>query len=208
MFEALSLIIGYLLGSLPTAYLAGRWKKGVDIRQVGGGNMGALNATRELGQTAGLIVLLVDTAKGAGAILVAGALGVGQIWIYLAGSAAVIGHCWPVFLNFRGGKGAATVLGVFLALAPVPMVCALPIIVIVVLFTSNITLGITVGIIGLVLFLWIFGRPLNLIVFTIVLSLFLGLRYVSTGYRNYKKIGSLKDFLIDKNYKPWQSRRK
>jgi glycerol-3-phosphate acyltransferase PlsY len=201
MPEALSIIVGYLLGSLPTAYILGRWKKGLDIRQVGGGNMGALNAARELGQVAGLSVLLID-------VLFSRALGVGPIWIYLAGSAAVIGHCWPVFLNFRGGKGASTTLGVCLALAPLPMTCALPIIVIVVLFTSNITLGIAAGIAGLLLFLCIFNRPLNLIVFTIMLALFLGLRYISTAYYNYKKIGSLKDFLIDKDYKPWQSRRK
>jgi acyl phosphate:glycerol-3-phosphate acyltransferase len=208
MLEALSIVFGYLLGSLPTAYLLGRWKKGVDIRQLGGGNMGALNATRELGRTAGLIVLLIDVAKGAGAVLIARALGVGQIWIYLAGSAAVIGHCWPVFLKFKGGKGAATTLGICVALAPLPMICALPVIIIVVLFTSNITLGIAAGIVGLLLLQWIFERPLDLIVFTIALALFLGLRYVSTGYRNYKKIGGFKDFLIDKDYKPWQTRRK
>jgi glycerol-3-phosphate acyltransferase PlsY len=207
MFEALSIIIGYLMGSLPTAYILGRWTKGVDIRQVGGGNMGALNAARELGQVAGLIVLLVDVVKGAGAVLIAKAWGVGPIWIYLAGSAALIGHCWPVFLKFKGGKGAATSLGVCLALAPLPMLCALPFIVIVVLFTSNITLGLAAGIVGLLLFLWVFNRPLDLIVFTALLALFLGLRYASTAYRNYKKIGSLKEFLIDKDYKPWQSRR-
>jgi acyl phosphate:glycerol-3-phosphate acyltransferase len=208
MLEALSIVFGYLLGSLPTAYLLGRWKKGVDIRQLGGGNMGALNAARELGRTAGLIVLLVDAAKGSGAVLIARALGVGQIWIYLAGFAAVIGHCWPVFLKFKGGKGAATTLGICAALAPLPMVYALPLIIIVVLFTSNITLGIAAGIVGLLFLQWILDRPTDLIVFTMVMALFLGLRYVSTGYRTYKKIGSFKDFLIDKDYKPWQTRRK
>ena len=207
MFEALSILIGYFIGSLPTAYILGRWKKGVDIRRVGGGNMGALNATRELGQAVGFIVLLVDIAKGAGAVLIAMAFGVGQIWIYLAGSAAVVGHCWPIILKFRGGKGAATALGVCLALAPLPMVCALPVIVIVVLFTSNVTLGIAAGIVVLLIFQWIFDRPFNLIVFTILLALFLGLRYASTAFRNYKKGGSLKNFLVDKDYKPCQSRR-
>lgn len=208
MFESLSIIVGYLLGSLPTAYLMGRWKKGVDIRQVGGGNMGALNAARELGQISGLIVLLVDVAKGTGAVLIAKILEVEQVWIYLSGFAAVIGHCWPIFLKFRGGKGAATVLGVFLALAPLPMVCSIPIMLIVILLTSNITLGIGVGIAGLLVFLWIFNRPLDMIIYTVLVAVFLGLRYASTGYSNIKKFGSFKDFIVDKDYKPWQSRRK
>jgi acyl phosphate:glycerol-3-phosphate acyltransferase len=208
MLEAAALILGYLLGALPTAYIAGRWKKGMDIRNMGGGNMGALNATRELGLPVGIVVLLVDIAKGAGTVLAAEALGLKPVWVYLAGSAAVIGHCWPVYLKFRGGKGAATAAGVLLALAPLPVVCAVPLVIIVVLFTSNITLGTAAGLIGVFIFLWVFHRPSDLKLFSAALSLFLAIRYTSTGYRNYKKTGSFKKFLIDRDYKPWQSRRK
>lgn len=208
MLQALVIIIGYLLGSIPTAYLAGRLTRGVDIRKVGGGNMGALNATRELGQVTGLIVLLVDVAKGAAAVLIAKALGVSDFWILAAGFAAIIGHCWPIFLKFRGGKGAATAIGVFFALAPVPFACCLPLIVGVVFFTSNITLGMAAGFLFFPLFLWLFDRPGSFIIYALFVILFLLVRYIPTARRNLKKTDHLKDFIIEKNYKPWQTRRK
>ncbi len=84
MREALAIIIGYLLGSIPTAYIAGHLTRRVDIRKIGGGNMGALNTAREIGPAAGLVVLLVDIAKGAGAVLAAKYLEVSPIWVYAA----------------------------------------------------------------------------------------------------------------------------
>jgi acyl phosphate:glycerol-3-phosphate acyltransferase len=207
MLQALSIIIGYLLGSFPTAYIAGRIKRGVDIRQVGGGNMGALNAARELGLVMGSMVLLIDIVKGAGAILIARFLGVSEIWVFLAGLAAVVGHCWPVFLKFRGGKGAATAIGVFLAVAPKEFAVCIPILVLVVLFTSNITLGMAAGIIFFPVSLWAFGQPFSVTIFVILMGLFLLVRYIPTARRNLAKAGT-RDFLIEKNYKPWQTRRR
>jgi glycerol-3-phosphate acyltransferase PlsY len=145
LLEALSLVIAYLLGSIPTAYLAGRLIKKTDIRRLGGGNMGALNATRELGGLAGGAVLIIDITKGAAAVLIAGALGVTQPWVYAAGFASVIGHCWPLYLKFKGGKGAATAIGVCLTLAPLPFLCVLPLGLAVIWFTSNVTLGMAAG---------------------------------------------------------------
>jgi glycerol-3-phosphate acyltransferase PlsY len=205
--QVLAILIGYLLGSIPTAYLAGRWFKKTDIRTLGGGNMGALNATRELGTLAGGLVLLIDIAKGACAVLVAKALDASYPWVYAAGLASVIGHCWPVFLKFNGGKGAATAIGVFLALSPLPLLCSLPIGLAVIFFTSNITLGLSAGFLFLPLFVWLFHLPLNLILFIIVLILFLGVRYLRTAKRNLNKTG-WRDFLIEKNYTPWQRPRK
>jgi glycerol-3-phosphate acyltransferase PlsY len=207
MLEALAIIIGYLLGSAPTAYIAGRLTRGVDIRKIGGGNMGALNTAREIGRWTGLVVLLVDIAKGAVAILAAKFLGVSPIWVFLAGFAAILGHCWPVFLKFRGGKGAAAAMGVFFALAPREFACCLPILVAVILLTSNITLGIASGMVFFPLFLWIFGQPFSVIIYAILIALFLAARYVPTAKRSLQKAGNAKDFLIEKNYKPWQSRR-
>jgi len=208
MLEALSIIIGYLLGSIPTAYLAGRLTREEDIRKLGGGNMGALNTAREISPLMGLIVLLIDIAKGAGAVLIARALGVSQIWVFLAGFLAVVGLCWPVFLKFRGGKGAATAIGVFFAVALKEFAFSVPVIVIVVLITSNVTLGMAVGMALFPLFLWIFGQPLCLILFAILLALFLAFRYVGTARRNLKKVGSFRDFIFERNYKPWQTRRR
>lgn len=208
MIEALAVIIGYLLGSFPTAYIAGRLTRHVDIRRLGGGNMGALNTAREIGPLAGAIVLLIDIAKGAGAILIAGHLGISQIWVFAAGLAAVAGHCWPVFLKFRGGKGAATAMGVFFALAPPAFACSVPLIVLVVVFTSNVTLGMAVGFLFFPLFLWLFGQPPDRIIYVIVMALFLVARYAPTARRTFKQTSGKRDFLIEKNYKPWQTRKK
>jgi len=207
MIEALSIIIGYLLGSFPTAYIAARLTRGVDIRRVGGGNMGALNTTREIGLKAGSAVLLVDVAKGAATIMIAGYLGISQIWVLFAGFAAIAGHCWPVFLKFRGGKGAATAIGVFLALAPAAFACSIPVILAVIFITSNVTLGMTAGFILFPLFLWLFGQPWTVIVYAVLVTIFLGLRYLPTARRSLKKAGNTRDFLLEKNYKPWQTRK-
>jgi len=207
MLEALAVIIGYLLGSFPSAFIAGRLTRGVDIRKIGGGNMGALNTIREIGLGVGAVVLIVDVAKGAGAVLLAQYLGVSQIWVFLAGFAAVAGHCWPVFLKFRGGKGAATTIGVFFAMAPVAFACSLPILAAVVLITSNVTLGMAVGFAFFPLFIWAFGHPWSLFIYAVLVALFLGFRYLPTARRSMQKAGSTRDFLVEKNYKPWQTRR-
>jgi acyl phosphate:glycerol-3-phosphate acyltransferase len=208
MLQALSILIGYLLGSIPTAYIAGRITRGVDIRITGGGNVGALNTAREIGPWAGLVVLLVDVAKGAGAILIAKYLGVSQIWIFLAGFAAIVGHCWPVWLKFRGGKGAATTIGVFFALATKEFACCVPVMLIIIFFTSNVTLGMAIGFILFPLLLWVFGQPLNMIIYAILVAIFLAVRYLPTARRGLAKAGNARDYLIEKNYKPWQTRRK
>jgi len=105
-------ILGFLLGSFPTAYIVGRWKRGIDIRGVGSHNPGATNIGREVGTAAGTFVLAVDAVKGAIAIIVGQQLGVPTTALYFTSLAAVIGHNFTPFLGFRGGKGAATVLGI------------------------------------------------------------------------------------------------
>lgn len=113
-----AVILSYLLGSLPTAYLAGRMLKGIDIREHGSGNVGASNTFRVLGRTPGICVLVIDILKGCLAVAVMSRiLGVsGTFGIVLVGVAAVCGHNWTVFLGFRGGKGIATSLGVLIGL--------------------------------------------------------------------------------------------
>ena len=105
-------ILGFLLGSFPTAYLVGRWSRGFDIRGVGSRNPGATNIGREVGIAAGVLVLAVDAIKGAIAILVGQQLGVPTTVLYFTSLAAVVGHNFSPFLGFKGGKGAATVLGI------------------------------------------------------------------------------------------------
>ena len=112
-----SLVLGYLLGSIPSGWLAGRWLKGIDLRELGSGSTGATNVLRQVGKGPALVVFLIDVGKGAAAVLIARALGLGD-WIQvLAGLTALAGHIWPVWLGFKGGKAVATGLGMFLGLA-------------------------------------------------------------------------------------------
>jgi len=114
-------IAGYLLGSIPFGPIFAR-AKGVDLRSVGSGNIGATNVARALGKKIGLLVLFLDALKGFAPVLAArllvGSVRGGEIAVVATGLAAFLGHLFPLFLRFKGGKGVATALGVFLALAP------------------------------------------------------------------------------------------
>ena len=130
-----ALLIAYASGSIPTAYLAGRLLKGVDLRTVGSGNLGATNVYRNLGAVPAVVVLLIDAAKGYLPVLllpsrIDGVWGFETreltLWAIACGVAAILGHLKPVFLLWKGGgKGVATAAGVFGALAPAPLGIAL-----------------------------------------------------------------------------------
>jgi glycerol-3-phosphate acyltransferase PlsY len=108
----------YLLGAIPFGLLIARGRAGVDLRQVGSGNIGATNVLRAVGKGAAALTLLLDMAKGVLAVGIARALGASPLGVALAAVAAVLGHVFPVFLRFRGGKGVATTLGVVLGAMP------------------------------------------------------------------------------------------
>ena len=112
--------LGYLLGSFPSGYLAGKWCSGVDIRQLGSGSTGATNVLRQVGKGPALVVFLVDVFKGSAAVIVArGLLGAGAYgWLVAAGLAALAGHIWPIWLGGKGGKAVATGFGMLLGLVP------------------------------------------------------------------------------------------
>lgn len=105
-------ILGFLLGSFPTAYLVSKWRLGKDIRSVGNRNPGAGNVSREVGPIYGILVFIVDAAKGMAAIFIGQRLGAPDFAVYIGAFAAVLGHNFSPFLKFRGGKGAATAIGV------------------------------------------------------------------------------------------------
>ena len=120
----LLLALGYLLGSMPNGYLAGRCLKGIDLRQCGSGSTGATNVLRNVGKGPALVVFLLDVGKGALAVLLAKSFGLNDWVQVLAGLAALAGHIWPVWLGWKGGKAVATGLGMFLGLAwPVGLAC-------------------------------------------------------------------------------------
>jgi glycerol-3-phosphate acyltransferase PlsY len=121
--KILFIIAAYLLGSVPTGLLLGK-ALGVDIRNSGSGNIGATNVYRTLGRKVGVITLLGDCLKGLIPVLAARWLGFPDIWVAAAGLAAFLGHVYTVFLCFKGGKGVATALGVFLGTSPLAVLIA------------------------------------------------------------------------------------
>jgi glycerol-3-phosphate acyltransferase PlsY len=124
MTRSAVLLGAYLLGSVPFSYLVAR-QKGVDVRRVGSGNVGATNVMRSVSFAAGLLAFGLDAGKGTVAVLLARLLEPSGPLPTLAGVLAVLGHMYPVWLRFRGGKGVATGAGAFLPLAPLATVCAL-----------------------------------------------------------------------------------
>jgi len=123
LLEITFVIASYLLGSVPTGLLLGK-ALGVDIRTSGSGNIGATNVYRTLGRTVGIMTLLGDCLKGLIPVLAASWLGFPDIWIAAAGAAAFFGHVFSVFLGFKGGKGVATALGVFIGSSPLSVLFA------------------------------------------------------------------------------------
>ena len=120
----LLLAFGYLLGAIPSGYLAGRLLKGIDLRDYGSGSTGATNVLRNVGKGPALVVFLIDVGKGALAVLLAKSVGLNDWLQVLAGLSALAGHIWPVWLDWKGGKAVATGLGMFLGLAwPVGLAC-------------------------------------------------------------------------------------
>lgn len=122
--EIILVIASYLLGSVPTGLLLGK-ALGVDIRAAGSGNIGATNVYRTLGRKVGIVTLLGDCLKGLVPVLAARWLGLPDIWVAAAGFAAFFGHVYTVFLRFKGGRGVATALGVFLGTCPMAVLLAL-----------------------------------------------------------------------------------
>ncbi len=170
--------------------------------------MGALNTIREIGLSIGLAVLAADIAKCLVAVLIARWLGLPLIWIFVAGFAAVAGHNWPIFLGFRGGKGAAATIGVFLALVPREMAISLAILVIVIIITSNFRLAISVGLAFLPLIIWQFNGSGMLIAYSLALSLLLIISNLSDLRKAVANADSAKDLIFDREYHFWQARKK
>lgn len=171
MIEPLFWIAGaYLLGSIPTGLLLGKLY-GIDVRQQGSGNIGATNLYRTLGRKVGIITLLGDCLKGLLPVLLAWQLGMAepmQAWI---GLAAFCGHVFSIFLRFKGGKGVATALGVYLALAPLAVLGALLVFIILVAIWRYISLGSVVAAAAMPVMVWCRPHSPELLVATALISM-------------------------------------
>jgi acyl phosphate:glycerol-3-phosphate acyltransferase len=153
-------LVAYLLGSIPFGLLVVKARGGPDIRQIGSGNIGAANVTRNAGKFAGILTLLLDAGKGYLAVWLAGYFSHGNIrWIMIAAVCAVVGHVFPVWLGFHGGKGVATGLGVFLPLCWQAVAAAVVLWLLVVIFWRYSSLGSISAAVALPLFVYLLYAP-------------------------------------------------
>jgi len=159
MPRELMLVVAYLLGSIPFAYLAVLVAGKGDIRKVGSGNVGATNTLRAAGWKVALPVALLDIGKGVAAVLLTRAVTTNPAWVAAAGLAAVVGHCFPVWLRFVGGKGVATAGGVFLTLYTVPALVAAGVWVLVLLASRLVSLSSLVAAASFPIALHVLKRP-------------------------------------------------
>lgn len=198
----IAIVVGYILGSIPSAYLAGRLRRGIDIREVGSKNMGALNVYYEVGAAEAALVTVADLGKGIGAILLARWLSgipapltasFGPV-TGTAGVAAVLGHVFPVFLKFRGGKGGATAIGTLIFLMPWAVPFLFVVFAIAVAITRNPTFSYSLLLVVFPFvagFIYVdrYGEPLALVFYSIGLGVFLGLQYIPRLKEMHAKAG-------------------
>ena len=194
-----ALFASYLLGSIPTAYLFGKALKGIDIRKVGSGNVGATNALRALGKGPGIMVLFLDILKGFAAVIFLGnyfinkpVLIQGQNLLILLGLCCICGHNWTIFLQFKGGKGIATSFGVLLALSMkihgLNMVMGLIILTwfIVFIISRIVSLASIVSVVAMPIFCLFFKQPAPVLYLSLLLSVFVIIRHKSNISRLFK----------------------
>jgi glycerol-3-phosphate acyltransferase PlsY len=171
MMPLLALLLAYLLGAIPFGYLLVKWKTGADVRSAGSGNTGATNVLRTAGKVQGIATLLLDIGKGYAAVWIAGRLTEGNtFWMSAAALAVMAGHAYSVFLKFEGGKAVASFVGAFLKLAPLPMVAALIVFVVVVAWTRHISLGSILAAGTFPLAVWLILQPSLIVVGSAIIA--------------------------------------
>jgi len=217
VYSIIAVVLGYLLGSIPTAYIVTRLAKGEDVRRLGGGNVGGLNVYREVGFLPAVVVAVVDLGKGAAAVAIAcWLLGVPlpltqaavsqQLFVLAAALAAVVGHNWMLFLKFSGGKGMGPAIGGLLILLPLygyPLGLAFFFAVVLTLFiiTRNVALSMGAGLLSMPFIAWLGMKSTPFIIFSIVLGLIILAKFTPTALRAVAKTRSVKGFIFDRGQK-------
>ena len=167
---AAAIVLGYFIGGIPVAYLAGRRLRGVDIRSIGSRNVGSINAGRELGVRVGLAVFAVDLAKAVLPVVVIRAAGLPEWSLFGAAGALVAGHNWSPYIGFAGGKGVVVLLGVSLAMMPGLSLLALPVVSAALLLTRSAVWAIGAGLVVLNTLILLSGEPPDMVALCIGLS--------------------------------------
>ena len=175
--DILIIIFAYLLGSIPTGLLLSRALAGKDPRQQGSGNIGATNVMRTMGKALGVITLLGDVLKGIIPVVIALWLEKEEFWVAGTGLAAFLGHCFPVYLRFKGGKGVATALGVFLPLAPIAVVLDIFFFAGVVATSRMVSMGSLLAAAAMPILIWLLGYPLPSVILGICVALLIIYRH-------------------------------
>jgi glycerol-3-phosphate acyltransferase PlsY len=196
MNEALAIILGYLLGSIPSAFIITRLIKGKDIRRIGGGNVGGLNVFREVGPWPALLVGMIDLGKGAAAVAIAKwGFNIPDAYVLIAGLASVIGHNWMVWLKFSGGKGMGATMGALLVLMPtygysLQLVIFFAIIIIPLLITRNVALSMFLGLASLPLLVWFGTHSGFATIIAVALMLIIIAKFLPTAIAALRKSGA------------------
>ncbi len=186
----IAVIVAYLLGSIPSAYIVARLATGKDIRQLGGGNVGARNIFHEVGLWAALIVGVFDVGKGAAAVAIASLLLDAPVFFVLAAGVAVVaGHIWSVYLKLTGGNGLATSLGVLSLLMTRELLIALAITVLLIVLTHNVILSVNISLLSVPVSAWFLEKSWPFVVFPIVLLLMMILHFLPTARAALVKAG-------------------
>jgi len=202
-----AVILGYLLGSIPSAYIATRLVTGRDIRQLGGGNVGGLNTAREVGFLPGLLVGIVDLGKGSVAVAIAHwLLDLSLVPVLLTGLAAVVGHNWMVWLKFSGGKGMGAAVGALLVVMPVygywlGLVIFLAIVIALYAITHNIAFAMGLALLFLPLIIWLGTKSGTATIFAVILGLIIAAKFFPTARAAWVKTEHKRDFVFDRGKK-------
>nr|WP_308422142.1 glycerol-3-phosphate 1-O-acyltransferase PlsY [Pullulanibacillus camelliae] len=194
VLSIVSCVIAYLLGSVSFSYILTRLIKKVDIRQYGSGNAGATNTARVLGTGPAIFVLILDILKGIVAVLIALAFHLSDWGVALSGLCAILGHVWPIYFGFKGGKGVATTIAVFLMLMWLPTLIAAIIALLLIALTRYISLGSLAFILTPIIALFLGGYPMSHIIVSAVIALLIIWKHRSNIKRlvqgNENKFGS------------------
>ncbi len=196
------IVIGYLLGSINSAYIITRLLTGKDIRQLGGGNAGARNTFREVGLRAAIPVAIFDVGKGAASVTIAHWLlsvpwHEPNLFVLLAGVAAVAGHMWSIYLKFTGGNGLGATIGVLAIVLPWPLLIVLGLMLVLTAITRNLVLSLNISLLSLPISAWFMEKSWLYVAFGIVLLIIMILNFIPTARAAISKAGSRENLFAE-----------
>jgi glycerol-3-phosphate acyltransferase PlsY len=207
-YGIIAVVIGYLLGSIPTAYIVTRLVRGEDVRRLGGGNVGGLNVYREVGLLPAVVVAIVDLGKGAAAVAIAYWLLDLEVYFVLAAAlAAVVGHNWMLFLKFSGGKGMGPAIGGLVVLLPLyhyawGLAFFFAVVLIVFIITRNVAMSMGVGLLSLPFITWLGMKSIpeqtEFIIYSVILGLIILAKFIPTAIAAATRTRTVKGFIFDR----------